>query len=43
MTDRRTRSRELREKSALTAFNRTHPAQLPSGEEGAYVYNGELS
>jgi hypothetical protein len=43
MTDRRTRSRELRELAAQTAFDRPHFPQLPSGEEGAYVYNGELS
>jgi hypothetical protein len=43
MTDRRTRSRALREQTALTAFNRQHSAQLPSGEEAAYVYNGGLS
>jgi hypothetical protein len=43
MTDRRTRSRALREQTALTAFNRQHSAQLPSGEESAYVFNGGLS
>lgn len=43
MIDRRTRSRELREQTAQRAFDRTHFPQLPSGEEGAYVYNGELS
>jgi hypothetical protein len=43
MTDRRIRSRELREQAALTAHGREHSAQLPSGEEAAYVYNGGLS
>jgi hypothetical protein len=43
MTDRRTRSRALREQTALTAFDRPHSAQLPSGEEAAYVFNGGLS
>ena len=43
MSDRRTRSRALREQTALKAFERPHFPQLPSGEEGAYVYNGELS
>lgn len=43
MIDRRTRSRALREQAALTAFDREHALQLPSGEEAAYVYDGELS
>ena len=43
MTDRRTRSRALREQTARTAFDRPHSAQLPSGEETAYVFNGGLS
>jgi uncharacterized protein YozE (UPF0346 family) len=43
MTDRRARSRELREQTAEQAFERPHFPQLPSGEEGAYVYDGELS
>jgi hypothetical protein len=43
MTDRRIRSRALREQTALKAFERPHFPQLPSGEEGAYVYGGELS
>lgn len=43
MFDRRTRSRALREQTALTAFDRKHSPQLASGEEAGYVYNGELS
>lgn len=43
MTERGTRSRALREQTALTAFDRTHFPQLPSGEEAAYVFNGGLS
>ena len=43
MIDRRTRSRELREQTAFTAFDRPHPPQLASGEEATYVYDGALS